>query len=126
MMALHWAMVSLVPTSFHTALLGLKELAFKMTFSTLQRYEINNNIISIYFKFATTKNKSNMSYLHELGVMSSVDHHTMHPLSVPQLGSPQQDLVRSQWYGAVVRTINESKFLFTPLQEERKADKVWP
>lgn len=45
-----------------------------------------------------------MPYLHELGVVSSVDHHTVHPLSVPQLGSPQQDLVWSQWYGAVVRS----------------------
>lgn len=62
-----------------------------------------------------------MSYLHELGVVSSVDHHTMHPLSVPQLGSPQQDLVWSQWYSAVVRTINELRLLFTPLQQERKA-----
>lgn len=65
-----------------------------------------------------------MSYLHELGVMSSVDHHTMHPLSVPELGPPQQDLVWSQWYGAVVRTISELRFLFKPLQQERKADKV--
>lgn len=65
-----------------------------------------------------------MPYLHELGVVSSVDHHTMHPLSVPQLGSPQQDLVWSQWYGAVVRTNNDLRFLFTPLQQERKADKV--
>lgn len=28
-------------------------------------------------------------YLHELCVVSRVDHHTMHPLSVPQLGSSQ-------------------------------------
>lgn len=30
-----------------------------------------------------------MIYLHELCVVSSVDDHAVHPLSVPQLGSSQ-------------------------------------
>lgn len=32
---------------------------------------------------------SNMLHLHELCVVSSIDHHAVHPLSVPELGSPQ-------------------------------------
>lgn len=39
-----------------------------------------------------------MEYLHEFCVMPSVDHHPMHPLSVPELGSSQQDLVWTKWY----------------------------
>lgn len=31
--------------------------------------------------------KSIMHYLHEFCVMPGVDHHTVHPLSVPELGS---------------------------------------
>lgn len=42
-------------------------------------------------------------YLHEFCVMPRVDHHTVHPLSVPELGSSQQDLVRTKWYCAAGR-----------------------
>lgn len=45
-----------------------------------------------------------MCHLHQLCVMPSVDHHTMDPLGVPQLGSSQKDLVWAQWHCAVVET----------------------
>lgn len=44
-----------------------------------------------------------MQYLHEFCVMPSVDHHPVHPLSVPELGSSQQDLVWTKWYCAAGR-----------------------
>lgn len=64
------------------------------------------------------KELSNNFNLHELGVVSSVDYYAVHPLSVSQLGSSQQDLVWSQGYGAVVRTIRV-KAAFTSLHKER-------
>lgn len=49
-------------------------------------------------------------HLHELGVVSSVDHNAMDPLGVPQLGTSQQNLVRTQRHGAGVtnRSVHES------------------
>ena len=35
-------------------------------------------------------------YLHELGVVSCVDHHSVDPLGVSELSPPQQDLVRAE------------------------------
>jgi len=42
-------------------------------------------------------------YLHELGVVSRVDHDAVHPLGVAQLSAPQQDLVWAQWDRAAAR-----------------------
>lgn len=52
-----------------------------------------------------------MLHLHELGVVPSVNHHTVDPLSVPQLSSSQQDLVWAQWYSAAERVMTNVLFV---------------
>lgn len=46
-------------------------------------------LVNLFLHGTASTYCAKMLYLHELGVMSSVDHHTMHPLSVPQLSSSQ-------------------------------------
>lgn len=52
-----------------------------------------------------------MLHLHELGVVPSVNHHTVDPLSVPQLSSSQQDLVWTQRYSAAERVMTNVLFV---------------